>query len=258
MKSFIYCLEDPITGEIRYVGKTNDPLKRFSSHYRRSTEDSWKSNWVKSLKRRGLKPRMEILEEVDGDWVRSERFWIAYLKFLGCRLTNLTNGGEGAEGLRHSIQTRERMSKQRKGRPVSLGSIKALVHFNPRCPSMNCRMAVSRVKLGVPLSEDVKRRLSESLKGRYFTPEHRRKISIAKKGKVPFYKNGHPMKGRVGPGAKRVKVYKGGVFLEEMNSLQSASTKYGPDVTSIIKVCQGSRKTSGGFSFKYSSSKSMP
>ncbi len=45
---------------------------------------------------------MEKLETIehnrgeDSEWVQAERFWISTLRFLGCPLLNVSNGGEGS------------------------------------------------------------------------------------------------------------------------------------------------------------------
>lgn len=49
---------------------------------------------------------------------RLERERIAFWRGMGCDLTNMTDGGEGVSGLRHSQKTKELWSKQRKGRVV--------------------------------------------------------------------------------------------------------------------------------------------
>lgn len=56
MKEYkIYSLNDPETGEVRYVGKTVSPLyKRLSSHYRDKSK-SYKTFWIYSLKKKWFK-----------------------------------------------------------------------------------------------------------------------------------------------------------------------------------------------------------
>jgi hypothetical protein len=57
----IYTLAHPITGEIRYVGKTCRYEKRKIEHLYEDNRTR-KSNWIKSLRNLGLKPVMEPLE----------------------------------------------------------------------------------------------------------------------------------------------------------------------------------------------------
>lgn len=55
--------------------------------------------WMRSLANQGLKPKIELVDEVsDENWIEEEQFYISYFRFLGFRLTNLTEGGEGVLG----------------------------------------------------------------------------------------------------------------------------------------------------------------
>lgn len=99
----IYTLADPETSLIRYIGKTKQPLnKRYNNHisdYRLNKEKSHKNSWIISLKQRGLKPIIEVLDEVlEEDWILVEQYWISQLKTWGFNLTNMTSGGEGCVG----------------------------------------------------------------------------------------------------------------------------------------------------------------
>lgn len=103
----IYALMDPRTSCLRYVGKAVDVERRLKVHLHEKAK-TLKNNWLKSLKAKGLKPALEVLEEVDGDGSDAERFWIASLRAAGARLLNATDGGDGFRG-RHSEETKARM-----------------------------------------------------------------------------------------------------------------------------------------------------
>lgn len=93
---FIYKLIDPITNEIRYVGKTINLLKRLQTHIARSKTNTYHSaRWIKSLLDKGVKPVIEIIEECnENNWSEREIYWIKYYrdKF---DLTNILDGGNG-------------------------------------------------------------------------------------------------------------------------------------------------------------------
>lgn len=148
---FIYALEDEF-GNIRYVGKTTRPKQRFQFHCYTNGR-SHKDNWIKSLLDKGLKPTMSILDELecvlDEEWHELEKFWIAYLRFLGCDLTNLENGGQGAG--RISEQTRSKMSAKRKGKK-----------WFPMPPETKAKLIASH--LGKPWSEASKEKLRTTMK----------------------------------------------------------------------------------------------
>lgn len=100
-KVYIYGLEDPITKEIRYIGKTNNCKYRYNQHINDNSK-SYKSSWIKSLK--GKYPNMIILDEVSEDeWEFWETYWITLFKSWNCKLTNLTNGGLGHNGYKRSF-----------------------------------------------------------------------------------------------------------------------------------------------------------
>ena len=90
----IYSLSDPITGEIRYVGKTKNFTIRRYAHRSKQKYSTYCTNWITSLLSKGLKPIMEILDEVEEkEWCFWEQYWISQCKAWGFRLTNLTEGG---------------------------------------------------------------------------------------------------------------------------------------------------------------------
>ena len=98
----IYVLIDPVDGEVRYVGKTNNPKRRLAMHCN-SKYDTHSSRWVHRLKRRGLKPEMLVIQEnlTDQDWPEAEKRWIAHYKAAGARLTNITEGGHHVVTVKH-------------------------------------------------------------------------------------------------------------------------------------------------------------
>jgi len=109
----IYGLEDPRTGEVRYVGKSSSGLRRARSHSgpkRSASEHTHKARWVRSLLARGEKPRVVVLEVCAADDLADvECYWIAQGRGLGWRLTNATKGGDGLGGFKHSAATKKKI-----------------------------------------------------------------------------------------------------------------------------------------------------
>lgn len=106
-KVFIYCLKDPETKEIRYVGQTVKNLKyRLSSHiYDCARIRNHRTNWINSLLKKNLKPEIELIEECNEiNYQDREKYWIDHLKKCGINLTNGTLGGEGCLGRKLSKQ----------------------------------------------------------------------------------------------------------------------------------------------------------
>jgi len=90
---YIYCLKDPISLEVRYVGKSVNPDKRFKHHLLNANKRKYHSaQWINSLLLSNLKPIMEILEIANiNNWKEKEMFWISNYN----NLTNILPGGEG-------------------------------------------------------------------------------------------------------------------------------------------------------------------
>lgn len=99
----IYTLTDPITKEVRYIGKTKrslrDRMYSHTSNHKLNNEKSYKNSWILSLKKKGFIPTIEILDIVEeNNWEFWEQFYIGLFKSWGFRLTNMTKGGEGSNG----------------------------------------------------------------------------------------------------------------------------------------------------------------
>lgn len=99
MKTYIYTLEHPISGEIRYIGKTNSLERRLHYHCTVGIKSNNKlGNWLKFLKKLKLKPIINILDETEFNWQLLEIYWISQFKTWGFNLLNHTEGGEGCYG----------------------------------------------------------------------------------------------------------------------------------------------------------------
>ncbi len=114
VKFLIYGLFDPRTEELRYVGKSCSGLERPRQHIkpRLLKARTHKNSWLKSLLSEGLRPEIDVLEEHAGPETlnEAERFFIAYFRGIGCRLTNGTDGGDGVSAGR--IQSLEEKAKR--------------------------------------------------------------------------------------------------------------------------------------------------
>ena len=181
----IYALCDPLSQNVRYVGKTVKKLEhRLSGHLtpNRLATNTHKNNWIRSLLDKGVKPEIFLLEEVpDAEWVFWEKWWIAYLSSLGVSLTNETEGGDGWElGQKHKAESLEKMSKSQTGRKHSPETRAKISASNMgKIMSESARVKMSLAKKNVPKSEEFKQAVSKKLKGRVFSEEHRKKLSLA-------------------------------------------------------------------------------
>ena len=158
-KVIVYCICDPATNEVRYVGRTTQELNRRASQHNSTAKR--KSNhrecWLNSILCSGAIPVYYVLDEVCLDnWVDAEKFWIEYLRFLGANLTNSTAGGDGITSYKHTEMSKEKMSKAQRGRKHS--------------EETKAKIAAASSKY--KHSEETKAKLAEKAKNR--SAEHRK------------------------------------------------------------------------------------
>jgi len=118
--NYIYILLEP-TGEVRYVGKSVSPKDRYKKHLNEAKKRksiTYKNNWIYSLLNKGLKPKMEIIDQIDGEWEWLEKYWISQMKMWGFDLVNNTEGGENPpawkDGQSHSDEFIKSLSDRMK------------------------------------------------------------------------------------------------------------------------------------------------
>jgi len=116
MKMFIYTLKDPMTDEIRYVGKTKNLKDRLYRHtapaYLKNDKHLHKTRWIQKLLNVDHLPIMEVLEECTNENVNElEQYWIEQLRAWNIKLTNHSTGGEGFNwtGRNHSKETKRKL-----------------------------------------------------------------------------------------------------------------------------------------------------
>jgi group I intron endonuclease len=115
-KVYIYGLIDPRNNQIKYVGWSSNPQRRYKEHlYVSSLEtNSHKNNWIKKLLGNNLKPYMIILEEIlTVEFEEKEKYWINL--FGRKNLTNQTDGGEGCIGYQRKEESNRKSSESQLG-----------------------------------------------------------------------------------------------------------------------------------------------
>lgn len=100
MTVYIYALRCPVENTVRYIGKSENPQLRLTTHISRARCGATKhrtAHWIRKLLALGLAPELQVLAEVpDGiRWQDVERGYIANADAAGWRLTNSTEGGDG-------------------------------------------------------------------------------------------------------------------------------------------------------------------
>ncbi len=200
---FVYALTDPRDDQVRYVGWTGNLKLRLYQHiYYSATEKTYKAHWISQLTGLGLTPGYIVLESGTGEgYKEAEIKWINHYKDSGCRLTNLTNGGDGTNGYVQTEEAKEHLRRLNTGKKQSKETIEKRVQKltgQKRTPEMRERMSAlqkgrtlseeSRQKLknrpkGIRNTEEQKQKISASLKGRIKSEETRRRLSVALTGR---------------------------------------------------------------------------
>ena len=212
-----------------YIGQTVNPEKRFNCHIDRAINKKDKTYFYNSIRKYGLENFVYcVLEEnvLRENLNMREMGWIEYYDSFYCGY-NMTAGGNQTI---FSEEFKEKMSEANKG-----------------------RIPWNKGKHGI-YSEETLKKMSESLKGKtgYWTNKHlseetKKKLSESLKGK-PSWQKGKPSYNR-----KPVSKYDlNGNFIKKYNCITDA-LKENPKAGHIGEVCNGYRKQTGGFIWKYAS-----
>lgn len=202
----IYGLYDPLTKQLRYIGKTTaSQERRWAIHNNLAKRKTPRRiyNWWRSVLAVGAEPEIFEIESIPagGDWVEAEQFWIAYYRFLGCDLVNSCDGGQGTSGIKFSAEHIERLRISHRGhvpseesrRKRSLISLAAWAK-NPNSrakpetltkmlATKAVRRAAGLYKKRRPATEETKAKISAGKRGRLLTDEHKAKLSAMRTGK---------------------------------------------------------------------------
>lgn len=68
---YVYTLSDPRTGEVKYVGRTEDPHQRLESHLSSSPNGDL-ADWRESLQAEGLGPEMTVVAVTPAEQLRKK------------------------------------------------------------------------------------------------------------------------------------------------------------------------------------------
>jgi hypothetical protein len=94
----IYCLKDPDTGEVFYVGQTNMPFQyRLNGHIKDAERsNSKKSVWIDGLIAQNKLPIIDAVEQCsDEESNTREKYWIQHYREANPSLTNANGAGSG-------------------------------------------------------------------------------------------------------------------------------------------------------------------
>ena len=165
----VYLVTNKINGK-QYVGQTVDSLgQRWREHLSESKSGTT-YRFHRALRKYGehafsLQALHQCETKEEMDFV--EIFYISLLDTKSPSGYNLTCGGDGTLGYRHTEEAKRKQSLTHRGKKRTVESIEK----------------TAQAHRGTRHSEETKRKMSESQKGKVPSEETRRKMSLAKLGK---------------------------------------------------------------------------
>lgn len=189
--NLIYCLVDPFSLEIRYVGLSTRGLVRPQTHFYPSSvknPTNHRTCWVRSVIRKGKKPIIRVIQSwqtiTREELARAEVYWISHLTALGCSLTNSTAGGEGSVGYIHTQEDKIKMSLAKAGVTLTAehrekisttlrGNKRALGHTHDRATRKKMSERV--------FTETARENMGRAQRGKKHSPETKAKMARARK-----------------------------------------------------------------------------
>jgi hypothetical protein len=205
-KHHVYTLAYP-DGKVFYVGKASFPNRIYAHEVEAKSSrtcNEYKVRVIRKIWANGEKVLRKKVAYFDTD-EEASLYEIALIFFLP-DLTNLTDGGEGAIGLIHSLESKQKMSQSRKGKPQSVEHARkrSISHIGKK-RSIETRQKISKKAKQRPtrtLSAEHKQKISEANKGKShpWSVNTIRKVNEDKKGKAQsaehIRKRSEALKGR--------------------------------------------------------------
>jgi len=251
----IYGLIDPITQELRYVGKSKNSEKRLIKHIsERNLRDTYKDKWLRKLYNKKLKPEILIIDCVEEkEWQFWEIHYISYFKSIGCRLTNGTKGGDqppSTKGRKHSEESKIKMSLTKKGKKIPWlnKGFRSEKHKNNLSMSLKGRKSEKKGKkyeeiYGLEKADKLKNKLKKIHKGLFSGKNH------------PMYGRHHTeeTKNRLSEFFTKKVIQKdlNNNVIQKFKSIKDASEKTGISECVIKYNCQGKNKKIKNFKWEY-------
>lgn len=122
-EAYIYTLSCPLSNEIRYVGQSTDPKTRYRRHISDSKKrKDHKSNWIRSLIIKDLKPILNIIHECNENNVD---YYEKYYK----KVYDLTNSKEGGKTNKITQEIKDKIRNTLKGRKPSPNAAIAFAEY---------------------------------------------------------------------------------------------------------------------------------
>ena len=273
---YIYTLSDPSTMEIRYVGQTNDPKRRFNDHISSSINESsdsyetYKARWIRKVISNNLLPIMNIIDTCNSieESNRLERDYVDRFTTEGVKLTN-SHVNDVTE---FSLQTREKISNAKKGKKLEeiVGlekSIELKAYYSEKTRLNNPNKSndpLVREKISNTLKEYFSDKENHWAYGLRMTDEHNEKLRLAKLNNPKNVGNRKPrteeQKEKIRNSIKGKKVNRSQIIQYdlEMNLIkiwkslrEIERTDSSLSRSQIAKCCKEEKNSYAGFIWKY-------
>lgn len=259
--TFIYSLTDPITGEIRYIGKANNPKKRVLDHVRenKTSNKSHKISWIKSLISKQQMPIVEIIDEVKkSEWQFWEQYWISQFKVWQFNLTNISPGGYN-NNYKRSYKTKQKMRASKLGTKLSdehkkkiAESVRLKAKEDPlyNRGKGNSRIYLDRDQLH---QKYIIENLSLNKCADFFGVS--KKTVFTNITEYQFKKGKSEWIGQVASSPKKTVLQfdLDGNYIKEWFGLKTITQELKINPSNIANCCRGLAKSAGGFIWKYKS-----
>lgn len=190
MTGGIYSLTNKANGK-RYIGQTLDFHKRKTTHLWMLNNNRHFNPHLQRAWNAGDEFAFEVIEECPEE-IRNEReiFWIAEFNATDDNFGyNLCDGGDATTGYHFTEEQKRKISESNRGRKCTQETIKrrteSLKKHLADDPEFARKLSEEKSRRwkgkpswnkGIPCTEEKKKILSEKLKGRYVSPEHKQRL----------------------------------------------------------------------------------
>lgn len=251
---YMYVLDD----HKRYIGQTVIPIKRRHSNHMSAKKGCPFDN---ALRKHSY--TLEILDYLpENELDDAESYYIDAFNTLFPNGWNFETGGNN--GKHHSPETIKKLSELNMGENNPMYGKKLSAEHriklsecskgenNPnygRKHTDEAKQKIREARLGIPLSEETRKKISERFKGNKYALGY--KHTNETKSKM---RESHLGKGMGGgnPLARPIVQYStDGKFISRYDSIADAARKYGVTYVAISRCCSGLCKTSVGYKWKY-------
>ena len=211
-----------------YIGKGSGDRYKIIGHISTINQSAFLKNKINKIGRENVRIyflHINLTEEKAFQW---EKYWINYIgrrdKKEGT-LCNLTDGGDGVSGFKHSDETKRKIGIHFKGKSLPKETkLKVSNTLKGRVFTEEWKQKISKNKKGIQIPEERKERISKTLLGHIRTEESKRKESQT----LTMYWQDRWNKRKFTRDSELIIIYQTGISIKEIANIFkiNASTVY--------------------------------